>query len=60
MVGSHTYMVVSLEPGSRGVARNVVISVNAVMRVKIGRHKRDYHILSSGTQQESPDLLGVK
>lgn len=60
MVGSHTYTVVSLEPGSRGVAWNVVISVNPVMRVEIGRHKRDCHVPSSGTQQESPDLLGVK
>lgn len=60
MVGSHTYRVVSLEPGSRGVAQNVVISVNAVMSVEIGRHKRDCHIPSSGTQQKSPDLLGVK
>lgn len=27
-----------------------------VMRVEIGRHKRDCHGTDKGTQQESPDL----
>lgn len=39
MVGSCTYRVASLEPGSRGVAQNVVISVSAMMSVEIGRQE---------------------
>lgn len=54
MVGSHTYTVVSLEPGSRGVAWNVVISVNPVMRVEIGRR------LQEGlSRTEQRDTAGV-
>ena len=47
MVGSCTYRVASLEPGSRGVAQNVVISVSAVMSVEMGRHKKDCHVRST-------------